>query len=109
MNFSQYQTAAVSTRAKNLDADMNLAVLALGLTGEAGEVADIIKKIVGHKHPMGVEGKQKLLMELGDVMWYIACLSESLGFDMADVAQANIEKLQARYPDGFSTEKSMNR
>ena len=109
MSFSQYQAAAVNTLAGDLDEELNLAVLGLGLTGEAGEVADIIKKIVGHKHPLDADTEKKLLKELGDVLWYIATLCESLGFNLYSVAEENIAKLKARYPEGFSTERSINR
>lgn len=86
--------------------DASLAVLALGVAGEAGEVADIVKKVVGHGHELD---RDKLRKELGDVLWYVATLSRALELDLSDVAGANIEKLLARYPDGFSAERSRNR
>lgn len=79
---------------------------ALGLNGEAGEVADEIKKVIGHGHALD---KDKLLKELGDVLWYIAALCNDLGADMSTVAAMNIEKLAKRYPQGFSQEKSQKR
>lgn len=81
-------------------------ILALGLAGEAGEVIDIIKKEVGHGHP---QDPAKIAIELGDLMWYIANLADAYGLSLSDVATMNINKLKARYPDGFSTEASINR
>ena len=83
-----------------------LAWNALGLAGEAGEVADEIKKIVGHGHALD---KDKLAKEIGDVCWYIAALCNDLGINLSDVAQANIDKLWKRYPEGFSQDASRNR
>jgi NTP pyrophosphatase (non-canonical NTP hydrolase) len=86
--------------------NMQLAVFALGLAGEAGEVADYIKKSVGHGH--GID-KKVLIKELGDVFWYVAAVAKRLGIDLGVVPGTNIEKLRARYPDGFSHEASRNR
>lgn len=79
---------------------------ALGLTGEAGEVADLLKKGIGHGH--GVDAS-KVCKELGDVLWYVAALAQAHGLSLEEVAQANVEKLRARYPQGFSTEASKAR
>jgi NTP pyrophosphatase (non-canonical NTP hydrolase) len=78
-------------------------VWALGLTGEAGEVADLLKKGFGHGH--GVD-REKLQKELGDVLWYLAVLADSFGLTLSEVARANVAKLRARYPTGFSIEAS---
>lgn len=83
-----------------------LATFALGVVGEAGEVADLVKKHIGHGHPLDVE---KLKLELGDVLWYVAGLATLLDVTLSEVATANIAKLEKRYPNGFSTEASMNR
>jgi NTP pyrophosphatase (non-canonical NTP hydrolase) len=79
---------------------------ALGVAGEAGEVADLIKKEFFHGH---TPDREKLKKELGDVLWYIAMLARARGLTLSEVADANIAKLRARYPDGFSKEKSRNR
>lgn len=79
---------------------------ALGIAGEAGEVADYIKKVLYHGHPID---KDKLCKELGDVLWYVATLADTAGLTLEVVARANIDKLWARYPNGFSTERSINR
>ena len=78
----------------------------LGLSGETGELNDSIKKWVFHGHPINREYVKK---ELGDIMWYVAMMCESFGFEMNDIMQLNIDKLKARYPEGFSEEKSINR
>lgn len=85
---------------------LRLTVSALGVAGEAGEVADIIKKHVGHAHPLN---EDKLKDELGDVLWYVADLAKTLGITLSSVAEHNVAKLQKRYPEGFSTERSINR
>lgn len=78
----------------------------LGIAGEAGEVADVIKKEVFHDHP---EDTEKIKKELGDVLWYVAAVATVYKLDLEDIAVANLEKLKKRYPDGFSSERSLNR
>lgn len=84
----------------------DLLVGVIGLCGEAGETADLVKKIVFHQHPMDVEALKK---ELGDVMWCVAMCCNVLNIALDEVMQGNIEKLKRRYPDGFSTDASINR
>ena len=79
---------------------------ALGITGEAGEVADLIKKHIFHGHDLDTDA---LIKEIGDVCWYVALLCTAIGVDMASVMEKNIEKLKTRYPEGFSEEASINR
>jgi NTP pyrophosphatase (non-canonical NTP hydrolase) len=79
---------------------------ALGLCGEAGETADIVKKHFFQGHDLD---KEDLKNEMGDCLWYIAVLAHSAGIELHEVARYNIEKLKKRYPDGFSFEKSINR
>lgn len=76
-----------------------------GLTSEAGEVAGILQKTY-QGHPFDEEHMKK---ELGDCLWMVAEACQALGFDMDDVMQLNIEKLKTRFPDGFETERSINR
>lgn len=78
----------------------------LGLSGETGELVDMIKKHVFHGHDLDV---QHLLLEMGDVMYYLCWMCQLMGIDFYEVCLANMEKLNNRYPDGFSTEKSLNR
>lgn len=79
---------------------------ALGLTGEAGEVSDIIKKYIFHRHDLEIE---EIVKELGDVCWYVALLSYAIGVPLEEILETNIEKLKKRYPEGFSEENSINR
>lgn len=106
MNLDEYQKLAVRTMGQGKTWELDLAVLALGVAGEGGEVADYVKKVVGHGHVLETE---KLVKEIGDALWYIAALSHHVGVPLSEVAEKNINKLKARYPDGFSSERSINR
>jgi len=106
LGFDSYQEIAWSTMAHDLSPEIELATLALGLSGEAGEVADLIKKHIGHGHPLDV---LKVLDELGDIQWYVSGMAKHFGTKLTTVAAGNVMKLRKRYPDGFSTERSINR
>ena len=105
ITLNDYQDRAKRTMMP-LSQQQKMLYLALGLNGEAGEVAEAIKKAYFHGHELD---RIALAKELGDVMWYIAVLSDELGFPLVEIAQMNITKLRARYPNGFSQEKSRNR
>lgn len=79
---------------------------ALGLAGEAGEIADYIKKVVGHGKKFDPVVARS---EAGDLLWYINRFASRIGSSLAQVAQENIQKLLRRYPDGFSHQASENR
>lgn len=79
---------------------------ALGLTGEAGEVADMIKKHIFHGHDLNLD---ELIKELGDVCWYLALLCTTINVSIEEILVKNIEKLEDRYPEGFSESASINR
>ena len=78
----------------------------LGLSGEVGEFVDLIKKWIFHEKKMDYGHAMK---ELGDVLWYIAMICHSFGWSLDSIMEMNIEKLKARYPEGFSVEKSAHR
>lgn len=78
----------------------------LGLAGESGEFCDMIKKWIFHEKPLDVEHAQK---EIGDLLWYIAMICHSFKWDMDSIMEQNIEKLKARYPEGFDVMKSAHR
>ena len=78
----------------------------MGLSGEVGELNDFLKKWVFHGHEMDEE---KVKKEIGDVCWYVALMCESFGFELSEIMHMNIEKLKARYPEGFDPQKSINR
>lgn len=116
MDFKEYQGAAARTANMDVEAFVErikqhpeyapLSNFALGLAGEAGEVADEVKKVVYHGHPLDVE---KIKKELGDVLWYWSSVANVLGLDTEAVAVANVAKLMARYPEGFSEADSKER
>lgn len=78
----------------------------LGLAGEAGETLDMIKKWVFHENDLDLEHFKK---ELGDVMWYVAMICHSMEIDLDEILQMNVDKLIARYPEGFDTERANHR
>lgn len=78
----------------------------LGLTGEAGEIADYVKKCIGHGKQFDPENVKK---ELGDNLWYVNRLTRRIGATLKEIADKNIAKLKARYPAGFSHEASEKR
>jgi NTP pyrophosphatase (non-canonical NTP hydrolase) len=106
MTLDDYQQLAARTLGRDRTHEQQLANAALGLTGEAGEVAEVIKKHLFHATPLDHDALAK---ELGDCLWYIGAFATVLGLSLDDVAQRNIDKLRKRYPDGFDTERSRNR
>lgn len=106
MNFDVYQNLASRTADTRRGQAIRASIAGLGLAGEAGEVVELIKKHVGHGH--GID-REKLGYEIGDVLWYLAEICEVFDLHLADCAHENIEKLKRRYPDGFSSERSINR
>lgn len=106
MAANEYQRLALRTEAPGRERRQRLLNAALGLCGEAGEFADGLKKAEFHHHALDADELRK---ELGDVLWYVALACDALGLKLGDVMGENIEKLRRRYPDGFSSERSINR
>ena len=106
LSLTEYQQFAARTAGAGKSGDERLIIAALGLAGEAGEFANLIKKKTAHGHDIKNE---ELAEELGDVLWYLAEAATSCGLDLSEIAQNNVEKLKSRYPDGFSQERSINR
>jgi NTP pyrophosphatase (non-canonical NTP hydrolase) len=97
MTFGEYQKKSRET-AQYPDLGKNFVYPTLGLTGEAGEVAEKIKKILRDKGgKIGDEDKEAIKKELGDVLWYLAQIATELGLTLEEVAEANIEKLASRH------------
>ena len=96
MQLNDYQRDSRTT-ARYPDLGSNLIYPTLGLAGEAGEVADKVKKLIRDRDGLADHTfKQDLALELGDVLWYIAQLCTELGMTLDDVAEKNIEKLNSR-------------
>jgi NTP pyrophosphatase (non-canonical NTP hydrolase) len=106
LKLNEYQELALRTHNIDLPQVQAFCNYALGLTGEAGEVADHIKKGVFHGHEMN---RHDIAKELGDVMWYVSNLAKLINFTLDDIAIMNVNKLKKRYPEGFSKEFSINR
>ena len=103
---AEYQVAAMRTSNDKLTIRDHVLNGALGLFGEGGEVADIVKKAYMQGHPLD---KAHIAEELGDVCWYVAELATALGYSMEEIMRGNIDKLRRRYPDGFDAGRSINR
>jgi len=109
MTFEEYQTEARKT-AIYPDKDKNFIYPTLGLAGEAGEVAEKIKKVIRDGNGVVSEEKKvEITKELGDVLWYVANLAQELGISMDDAATKNIEKLKSRQDRGVLQGSGDNR
>lgn len=106
MTINEYQKEALRTESGMNKEYPRLLNGLMGLNGEAGEAIDILKKHLFHGHELD---KEHLAKELGDVAWYIAISADALGYDLETILQMNVDKLKARYPDGFEAEKSIHR
>lgn len=107
-DFNEYQRAAMRTLSldSSRDLDSMYATTALGLNGEAGEVAEMVKKRLFHGHQID---REKFAKELGDILWYVACGCEAIDMNMSTIAKLNIDKLKSRYPEKFESERSINK
>lgn len=108
MKANEFQEQANRTLLRTPDFDITPAQVmiswnAVGLAGEAGEVLELIKK--GMFHQQGID-HQKMKKELGDVLWYVAALATDMGLTLEEIMQHNIDKLKARFPDGWKSDRS---
>jgi NTP pyrophosphatase (non-canonical NTP hydrolase) len=106
MTLDDYQRLAARTLSPGQSPSDRLANAALGLTGEAGEVAEHVKKHLFHGKPLD---RDAVVKELGDCLWYIAALAGVVGVSLDEIGATNIDKLRRRYPDGFSHQASNDR
>ena len=104
MNLKEYQKLCAKTAKKFKRKEDAIINWALGISGEAGDVAGCIKKTMYH----GNDQKTGTRENVGDTMWYLAMICDYYGWNLEDVLQENVEKLKARYPKGF-TEKAAKR
>lgn len=105
LDFSEYQEEARRTQRKDLPLWATREHALYGLASEVGEVTGLHQK-VHQGHPLD---ENALRLEIGDCLWFIAELCDVYGFDMGEVAAANIAKLRNRYPKEFEVERSINR
>lgn len=101
-----YRDDMLRTMDMDLDQREKMTLGALGLAGEAGEVADLVKKVFFHDHALDNDA---LVKELGDVRWYFELLCYTVGTTIEEVEAANIAKRKERYPNGFNAADSVNR
>jgi len=109
-DFAQLLARMTELEANN-DADVpRLLTAALGMSAEAGEFTEVVKKIILQGKPYNEENVFHMKRELGDICWYIAQACMALDTNFEEVLQMNYEKLSSRYPEGtFSVYKSENR
>lgn len=106
MTINEYQKLALRTLNPELSPKDILINGVMGLCGESGEAIDLVKKHLAQGHPLE---KEKLAKELGDVAWYLAETAYAIGYPLEDILQMNINKLKARYPEGFDPDQSIHR
>lgn len=110
MTFDEYQKQAQQSVINHKDPLMDKTIWVLGVGGEAGEIVEKWKKIVAYEDgEITQETKAELAKEMGDVLWYLAALAESLDISLQDVAKANIEKVLSRKNRGVTKGKGDNR
>ena len=106
MDVDKYQELAMRTLNPEIDKKELILNAAMGLCGESGEVIDLVKKHLFQGHDLDDE---KLIKELGDVAWYSAEAATALNVDISEILEKNIKKLENRFPDGFNSNRSINR
>ena len=85
----------------------------VGINAEGGEFLEIIKKMVFQGKPWNDDNREHLIIELGDLLWYVAQATQALGVDFDEVLATNVKKLEKRYPEGtfdiyFSENRAAN-
>lgn len=106
MTLNEYQRQAMVSLNPALSREQVLLNSVMGLCGESGECIDLVKKWQFQGHPLD---KEALAKELGDVAWYLAEAATALDIPLEDICRGNLDKLKARYPQGFSAEQSIHR
>jgi NTP pyrophosphatase (non-canonical NTP hydrolase) len=106
MTINEYQRLAMRTVNPELSKKDMLINSVMGLCGESGEAIDIVKKWYAHGHELDTE---HFVKELGDIASYLAEAATAVGVDLEVILEKNIEKLRKTYPEGFDTERSIDR
>lgn len=106
MTPNSYQKAALRTKNHKLNFVEQLQNGIMGLNGEAGECIDLLKKHLFQGHELN---KEHIAKELGDIAWYLAVSAYAIGYNLETIFQMNIDKLRARYPEGFDADMSVHR
>lgn len=102
MNLKEYQELCERTAKKFETKEKEILTWGLGIAGEAGDVASCIKKTFAHDN----DQRTGIRENIGDTIWYLAMICNFFGWNLEEVLQENIKKLQARYPRGFTTQEA---
>lgn len=106
MDINEYQKLAMRTLNPKIEKKELILNASMGLCGESGEVIDLVKKHLFQGHDLD---EKVLIKELGDVAWYLAEAATALNVDLSEILEKNIKKLENRFPDGFNSNRSINR
>lgn len=106
MNLDDYQKAAARTLNPALDHERRLMDAAAGLAEEAGETLGQVRKALYVGHPLD---RERVAKELGDALWCLAAVATALEIPLSRIAEGNLAKLRARFPEGFSGAASLRR
>lgn len=106
MDVDKYQELAMRTLNPEIEKKELILNASMGLCGESGEVIDLVKKHLFQGHDLDEE---VLIKELGDVAWYLAEAATALNVNLSEILEKNIKKLENRFPDGFNSNRSINR
>ncbi len=107
--YTAFEKSLYTIKTEHLVPPERLLTATLGLSAEAGEFGDLVKKCIFQGKELNEENKLHMKKELGDIMWYMAQACLALGVTLDDVIKTNIEKLEKRYPNGFEKIRSENK
>ena len=108
-SFGEYQEEAQKTIPVNLTPEEVRDNAVYGICGEIGELIDILKKVKFQGHAFTEETKRHIILECGDILWYLSEMATGLNINLNTIATMNIDKIRARYGDQFDSQKSQNR
>ncbi len=106
MTHDEFARDVIRTINRTLTKDQQILCATMGIAGEAGELLDYMKKYFFQGHAYD---REKIIDELGDILFYLTYLSETLCIGIDDVMEYNVAKRAKRYPNGFEVERSVNR